>query len=326
MVISSFISHSFPHHLLPGPFLPGYAFYQLLIQSKHLDVLIPDTVVVNDGTITHLYNGRHGHIEKSIPNYETTEDWISKVMSRFLATPTVPHRPHPKAAVEQEPLSQRTVGIVKKQLWKTHIMNHTETLSALGVQAYLVQCLKAGNNDSFVLQKFVKCRGRRPCFNRIFWRAGADTVASNRTLAGWNITSHFDFEKNPEQPQKTASARRASRAGDTRRDLSQLPESDEYLSPSLLFSPSSLASLPAPSSPFGRQFVQLLRSMTDLNSAECASIKMRDSQNYRAFGYRNICSLTDEADDVVTPEHCDLITATKVSLSLLLALSLLTSL
>jgi hypothetical protein len=39
-------------------------------------------------------------------------------------------------------------------------------------------------------------------------------------------------------------------------------------------------------------------------------------QDYRTFGYRNICCLTDEDDDMVTPEHCELITVTKVPLSL----------
>lgn len=113
-------------------------------------------------------------------------------MDRFVLTSSPSS---PKS--ENEPLCLRTVGVVKKQLWKTHIMNHTETLSALGVQAYIVQGIKAGNHDQFILQKFIKCRGRRPCFNRIFWRAGSEANATNKTLAGWNITSKFDFAKNP---------------------------------------------------------------------------------------------------------------------------------
>lgn len=216
-------SYSWPHSLsYLGPFLPGYGFYQLLVQSKHLDVLIPDTIVVHEGNIAHLYNGRHGYIEKSIPNFETTEKWVSNVMKRFLFPQSI--NPYSTASKsESEPIAHRTIGIVKKQLWKTHIMNHTETLSALGVQAYLIQALKAGNNDNFILQRYIKCRGRRPCFNRIFWRVGADTVSSNRTLAGWNITSNFDFAKAPIQNNNSK-----KREDDNRRDLFHVPDSDEY--------------------------------------------------------------------------------------------------
>jgi hypothetical protein len=56
-------------------------------------------------------------------------------------------------------------------------------------------------------------------------------------------------------------------------------------------------------------------------------IVSQSRQDYRTFGYRNICCLTDEDDDMVTPEHCELITVTKVPLSLSRAsLSLLSQL
>jgi hypothetical protein len=287
-----------------GPFLPGYGFYQLLLQSKNLEVPIPDTIVVEGGSVTHLFNGRHGTIEKAEPNYETTEAWVSSLMSRFLS-PTCAN-PYAKAE-PPEPLSVRTVGIVKKQLWKTHVMNHTETLSAIGVQAYLTQCLKAGNSDRFVLQKFIKCRGRRPCFNRIFWRAGTDTVSSNRTIVGWNITSNSDFAKNPHQFQGRPSAsgsgsrKKRSESVDTaaaaafddsdRRNVLYLPESDEWV-------PSALLSLPARGDPqliSRRKFLSWLRTMSDLNSAESASIKMRDSQ------VRSRCALCLRADRTIGP-------------------------
>jgi hypothetical protein len=197
-------------------------------------VPIPDTVIVNDGSVTHLFNGRHGTIEKSEPNYETTEAWVSSLMSRFLSSGST--NPYSKLEAP-EPLSVRTVGIVKKQLWKTHVMNHTETLSAIGVQAYLLQCLKAGNNDRFVLQKFIKCRGRRPCFNRVFWRAGTDTVSSNRTIVGWNVTSNFDFAKNPHPPSASSSSAKNSETAAAalddpdRRNIFHPPESDESVFP-----------------------------------------------------------------------------------------------
>lgn len=167
---------------------------------------IPDTVVVEGAVIYHLYNDRNGYIKKSAPNMdsrESIEAFVASIMDRFVfkSISVLTGTKHAK-----EHISQRIVGVVKKPAWRTHITNHCETLTALGVQAHLLHGIEAGNTDSYIIQKFVKSRGRKPTFTRMIWKAHSEsgTGAGGRHAVCWNLfCSNNDFTAFPPVKERT---------------------------------------------------------------------------------------------------------------------------
>jgi hypothetical protein len=147
-------------------------------------------VVVDGAEIYHLYNDRNGYIKKAVPNMDSPESitaFIASIMDRFVfkSMSVLTGTKHSK-----EHISQRTVGVIKKPAWRTHVTNYCETLTALGVQAHLLHGIEAGNTDSYIIQKFVKSRGRKPTFTRMVWKANSESAgpgAAGRHAVCWNL-------------------------------------------------------------------------------------------------------------------------------------------
>lgn len=182
-----------------GPLQPGNKFYELLSHSTRLRVSIPDTVVIDGPTVYHLYNDKNGFIKKSVPNMDSREGieaFVGSVMDRFVYKSMSVLTGTKK---EKEHISKRIVGVVKKATWRTHITNHCEGVTALGVQAHLLHGIEAGNTDSYVIQKFVKSRGRKPCLTRMVWKTNAEDCrgSTGRNVVGWNIFCHNEFTATP---------------------------------------------------------------------------------------------------------------------------------
>ena len=194
---------SFSNFFASGPLNPGYKFYDILSHSSHLCVPIPDTVVVDGPRIYHLFNDKNGYIKKAVPNLESREGieaFIGSVMDRFVYKSVSLWSGNKQSRKEKEHISKRIVGVIKKPAWRTHITNNTETLTALGVQTYLLHGMVAGNTDTYIIQKFVKSKGRKPSYTRVMWKMNADIYGSTgRQVVGWNIFGRNDFTTAPQQ-------------------------------------------------------------------------------------------------------------------------------
>jgi hypothetical protein len=129
---------------------------------------------------------------KPDPEIENSKEiFVSQVMNRLV------HRSVPMGSVP-EPINQRTVAVVKRSIWRTNVMNHTETLSPIGAKAYLLSAVQRNSGGDFILQKFVKSKGTHPSFYRVFWKITAESTGfSNKHLAGWSLYSKRCFAAPP---------------------------------------------------------------------------------------------------------------------------------
>ena len=175
---------------ISGPLKPGLYFYKWLLRGAGLTVSIPDTLIVEKNIVRLVYNdAASGQVIKARPLSDSKKNkkkFIRDVLHRFLD----PLDKRDDGAVHpgknNKILARQVVGVIKKPYWRCAVGNEVEVLQPMSLVAHLMDAVD-GQEGPYVIQKFVRYRGRRPCFYRCFWRAA--TPGAPRTVTVWNISS-----------------------------------------------------------------------------------------------------------------------------------------
>lgn len=175
---------------ISGPMKPGCHFYKWLLRGAGLAVSIPDTLIVERNIVRLVYNDpQTGQIIKARPLGESKKSkkkFIRDVLARFLDAEPRRDLARPAPPRQGGALARQVVAVVKKPFWRSAVGNEVEALLPLPLVAHVMDAVD-GQEGPYVIQKFVRYRGRRPCVYRCFWRAASAT--SPRTVTVWNISS-----------------------------------------------------------------------------------------------------------------------------------------
>lgn len=171
-----------------GPLKPGFNFYKFLLRKSKMNLYlpIPDTIIVDEITVVRMYTdpstGVLCYDRPDVNKQEIKDAFILRCINNSVGT-SIPLLRKP------EPLEQRFVGLLKKPVANNNknvvISNYCDLLTPLAFQS---QILNAADHNAgiCVIQKFVKCRGRKPSFFRIFWKA---TSIGSGTVSGFYVTN-----------------------------------------------------------------------------------------------------------------------------------------
>lgn len=265
-----------------GYLKPGIQFYKLLSRAQGLEVPIPDTFVVEDLSVRHVYNDEHGCICVQKMNIDKSkvekEAFIARGLTRCIhnSVPIVPPTDE-----NDDKVYNRMIAVYKQQSWRTNICNKTEPLSPLGLQARLIDAVY-GSEGSCVLQKFIRCRGRTPSLYRIFYKKTAEDSFDRGNIVGWNISCVKSFKQPTEMVHTILDVRKRDQTSAAYMNLDEI-------------NPYKLSRLPI--SQFSKKESDLVTEMMsymDLAENDRANVKLSELQNCKSSVYRNICSLTNE--------------------------------
>lgn len=204
-----------------GPMKPGLYFYKWLLRGAGLAVSIPDTLIVEKNIVRLVYNDPStGQVIKARPQSDSKKNkkkFIRDVLHRFLDPPDRRDEGASHAARNNTVLARQVVGVIKKPYWRSSVGNEVEVLQPMSLVAHLMDAVD-GQEGPYVIQKFVRYRGRRPCFYRCFWRAASP--GAPRTVTVWNISSTEPAEEFQGAPVAVGGA--GARHVDKRQDYSEL--------------------------------------------------------------------------------------------------------
>jgi hypothetical protein len=208
-----------------GPFRPGFYFYFWLRKESGLKLNIPETLLIDRSIVTRFYNDSKGSISSSPVDMEDENSKTNLVANYMLyctlssssfldihsKSMKLPKRqPIPKLNVSPassekhktfeyliqndnnmvEPLVNQVVAIKKKPLWKSRIQNQHQILTPYPLQAAMQSALEGGSDVSLI-QKFVKPKGKRAGFYRVFWKRDPSSFS---TVAGYHICNLDEFK------------------------------------------------------------------------------------------------------------------------------------
>ena len=171
-----------------GPCKPGFSFYKFLLRKSNmsLHLPIPDTIIIDDISVVRMYTDPQTGIlsldKPDVDKQENKDKFILRCINNSVGT-SIP------LLRKAEPLEQRFVGVLKKSVANNNknpvISNYCDLLTPLAFQS---QILNAADHNAgiCVVQKFVKCRGRKPSFFRIFWKA---TSIGSGNVSGYYVTN-----------------------------------------------------------------------------------------------------------------------------------------
>lgn len=210
-----------------GPLKPGFYFYNLLIgkRGEHnhgsssnsirgppLRVPIAETLVVDGPRMVLLHNDAKGNVVRSKPPRKNgssgmnavvvdaqRREFLMDVVRRFAdggrkeaasgaaadATETPAHASSLSFA-KRIPLLRRPAAVLKRPAWRNHVASDTEILLPIPLAANIDEDLR-GHSNPHVIQRYIRSRGKKACFYRVFWNPATPT--SPKSVNVWNISS-----------------------------------------------------------------------------------------------------------------------------------------
>lgn len=261
-----------------GPLKPGFQFYKFLLRKSNvsLHLPIPDTIVIDDTSIVRIYTDPHTGIvtydKPDVNKQELKDKFLFRCINNNVGT-SVP------LLKKAEPLEQRFVGVLKKPVANnsktTVISNYCDLLTPLAFQS---QILNAADHNAgiCVIQRFVKCRGRKPSFFRIFWKA---TSIGSGCVSGFYVTNRKEGFKVTDDEDSTK--KKKIDDSDIEEDVS--PSKKKVINKTLLSD---------------SEFFSQMQQKLDLTDSE-RTMAIKNSLNLsKVLRDNNLCSLTNEKMEV----------------------------
>ena len=152
---------------------PTYGLFKHLgrcMGRSRLQLWIPDTIVLGQGKPYWLYSSRSGYLQK------TTRFDKSHILEKLGN-----RRYKDDYAVVVKRLKSRTQNTILSRL-----RNTTTVLTTTGLQALLAS--EDVYYDKLIIQRFIKCKGKKPAILRAHWQF-------KRPFKAWFITSQHRFDQ-----------------------------------------------------------------------------------------------------------------------------------
>ena len=157
------------------------------MRGPPLHIPIPDTIIVDTGTICRIRNDKKGRIVFDQPRYDLQlprDTFIQSCVESFVAD-SVPFG----QSSQMMNLKKRFVAVIKRPCPSVdaQVTNSVECLIPLSFQAHLLESMDT-NTGKYVMQKFIKGRGGSAGTYRVFWRATSCGAGASGTVSGWFIS------------------------------------------------------------------------------------------------------------------------------------------
>ena len=271
-----------------GPLKPGFNFYKFLLRKSNmtLQLPIPDTIYIDDISVVRIYTdpqtGIVSYDKPDVNKQELKDKFILRCINNSVGT-SIP------LLRKAEPLEQRFVGVLKKPVANNSknvvISNYCDLLTPLAFQSQILNAADH-NAGTCVVQRFVKCRGRKPSFFRIFWKA---TSIGSGAVSGYYVTNRKDGFKVTED--EDSITKKISKKIDDSDDDEGGNNDDENVSPSRkkIVKKTFLSD---------SEFFNRMQQKLDLTDSE-RNLAIKNSLNTsKIVRDNNLCSLTNEKMEV----------------------------